>query len=119
MRFESRHFGRIGWLLAAVLSVSVAFGQNANTGEIRGTVQDSTGAFVGGVKVTIANVETGVNIISATNSDGLYDVPSVPTGLYTITFSKTGFKNFVRKGGSLEIQTIAVDGGNVRIILAA
>jgi len=110
MRFESRHFGRIGCLLAAVLSVSVAFGQNANTGEIRGTVQDSTGAFVGGVKVTIANVETGVNIISATNSDGLYDVPSVPTGLYTITFSKTGFKNFVRKGVSLEIQTIAVDG---------
>ena len=33
-----------------------------------------------------------------------------PTGLYTITFSKTGFKNFVRKGVTLEIQTIAVDG---------
>jgi hypothetical protein len=110
MRFEIRHFGRIGWLLAAVLSASLAFGQNANTGEIRGTVQDSTGAFVAGVKVTITNVETGVNIESATNSDGIYDVPSVPTGLYTVTFSKVGFKNFVRKGVSLEIQTIAVDG---------
>ncbi len=110
MRFEIRHIGRIGLLLAAGLSASLAFGQNANTGEIRGTVQDPTGAFVEGVKVTITNVETGVNIISATNSAGLYDVPSVPTGLYTITFSKTGFKNFVRKGVTLEIQTIAVDG---------
>ena len=110
MRFESRHFGRIGCLLAAVLSAGLAFGQNANTGEIRGTVQDASGAFVQGVKVSITNVETGVNIVSATNSDGLYDVPSVPTGLYTVTFSKDGFKNFVRKGVTLEIQTIAVDG---------
>ena len=64
-------------------------------------MQDSTGAFVEGVKVTITNVETGVNIVSTTNSAGIYDVPSVPTGLYTITFSKTGFKNFVRKGVTL------------------
>ena len=110
MRFEIRHFGRIAFFLAAVLSASLTVAQNANTGEIRGTVQDSTGAFVEGVKVTITNVETGVNIVSSTNSAGLYDVPSVPTGLYTITFSKTGFKNFVRKGVTLEIQTIAVDG---------
>lgn len=46
MRFEIRHIGRIALLLAAGLSVSLAFGQNANTGEIRGTVQDSTGAVV-------------------------------------------------------------------------
>jgi hypothetical protein len=105
-----RHFGRICFLLAAGLTATLAFGQNANTGEIRGTVQDSTGALVEGVKVIITNVETGVNIVSATNSAGIYDVPSVPTGLYTITFSKTGFKNFVRKGVTLEIQTIAVDG---------
>jgi hypothetical protein len=105
-----RHFGRICMLLVAGLTAMLAFGQNANTGEIRGTVQDSTGAVVGGVKVTITNVETGVNIVSATNSDGIYDVPSVPTGLYTVTFSKQGFKDFVRKGLTLEIQTIAVDG---------
>src|SRR5580658_6242717 len=110
MRFEIRHIGRIGLLLAATLSAALAFGQNANTGEIRGTAQDSTGALMEGVKVTITNVETGVSIVSATNSAGIYDVPSVATGSYTITFSKAGFKDFVRKGVTLEIQTIAVDG---------
>jgi hypothetical protein len=105
-----RHFGRFLVLLVAGLTATFGFGQNANTGEIKGTVQDATGAFVEGVKVTITNVETGVDIDSATNSAGIYDVPSVPTGLYTITFSKIGFKNFVRKGVTLEIQTIAVDG---------
>ncbi len=33
--------------------------------------------------------------------------PAVPIGLYKISFSKTGFRNFVREGITLEIQTIA------------
>jgi len=77
-----RHFGRVCVLLVAGLTATFAFGQNANTGEIKGTVQDSSGAVVEGVKVTITNVGTGVSIVSATNAAGIYDVPSVPTGLY-------------------------------------
>ncbi len=112
-----RHFGRICLVLAASFTASIAFGQNANTGEIRGTAQDATGAVLAGVKVTITNVDTGVNIVSLTSSAGIYDAPSVPMGSYTVTFSKAGFKDYVRKGVTLEIQTIAVDGtlqvGNV------
>jgi hypothetical protein len=104
-----RHFGRFCVLLVAGFTATFAFGQNANTGEIKGTVQDATGAVVEGAKVTITNVQTGVTIVSATNSSGIYDVPSVPTGEYTITFSKAGFKEFVRQGLTLEIQTIGVD----------
>ena len=109
MRFEIRHIARIALLLAVGLSVGLAFGQNANTGEIRGTVQDSTGAVVEGVRVTITNVDTGVSLVSTTTSAGVYDAPSVPTGSYTITFSKSGFKDLVRKGITLQIQTIGVD----------
>ncbi|MFZ0814423.1 MAG: TonB-dependent receptor, partial [Candidatus Sulfotelmatobacter sp.] len=105
-----RHFVHICVLLVAGLAATFAFGQNANTGEIKGTVQDSTGAMLAGVKVTITNVQTGVNIVSVTNSAGIYDAPSVPTGEYTIKFSKAGFKEFVRQGLTLAIQTIAVDG---------
>jgi hypothetical protein len=98
------------WLLLIIGLIShLALGQNANTGEIRGLVQDSTGAVVEGVKVTITNVDTGVSEALITNAAGIYDAPSVPTGSYTITFSKAGFKDFVRKGVVLEIQTIAVD----------
>src|SRR5882757_5861338 len=104
-----RIVGRVGLLLAASLITNFALGQNANTGEIKGTVIDSTGALVPGATVTITNVDTGVSIVSTTNSAGIYDAPSVPTGLYAITFSKTGFKELLRKGITLQIQTIAVD----------
>src|SRR5580658_4001611 len=104
-----RHFGCICVLLVTGLTATLAFAQNANTGEIRGTVLDSTGAVLSSVKVTITNVETGVSIVSTTTSAGVYDAPSVPTGSYTVTFSKAGFKEFVRKGVTLEIQTIGVD----------
>jgi outer membrane receptor protein involved in Fe transport len=110
MRVAITHF----WVCLVVVSLPIlgtnlAVAQNANTGEIRGTVQDSSGALIEGVKVTIANVDTGVNTVSTTNSAGLYDAPSVPTGSYTVTFSKTGFKDLVRKGIKLQIQTIGVD----------
>ena len=101
--------GRSGLLLVASLTASLAFGQNANTGEIKGTVQDSTGAVVEGAKVTITNDNTGVVSTSTTNSAGIYDVPSLPPGPYTINFAKVGFKDIIRKGVTLQIQTIAID----------
>ena len=104
-----RKTSRVCLLLIIGLISHLALGQNANTGEIRGLVQDSTGAVVEGVKVTITNVDTGVSDVLTTNAAGIYDAPSVPTGSYVITFSKAGFKDFVRKGVVLQIQTIAVD----------
>jgi outer membrane receptor protein involved in Fe transport len=92
----------VGWGFFAVA-------QNSNTGEIKGTVTDSTGAVVPGVRVTIANVQTGVSTDATTNSAGIYDVPSLPIGQYKITFSKAGFRNSVREGITLQIQTIGVD----------
>lgn len=100
---------RICLLLVACLATSLSFGQNANTGEIKGTVQDSSGAVVQGATVTITNVETGLSVVTTSNSAGLYDAPSVPIGPYTVTFAKAGFRSFVRKGVNLQLQTIAID----------
>lgn len=86
-----------------------AFGQNANSGEIKGTVTDTTGAVIPGVAVAIRNVQTGVVTHTTTDGDGLYDVPSIPTGEYSLTFSKQGFSSAVRNGITLHVETIAID----------
>src|SRR6266851_9797235 len=88
----------IGLLLLITLTGSIALAQNANTGEIKGTVTDNSGAVLPGVKVTITNVQTGVATVATTNSAGIYDAPSVPIGDYKITFTKEGFRDLVRQG---------------------
>src|SRR5271154_5977845 len=102
------HFGRVCLLLIATLTASLAVAQNANTGEIKGTVSDPSGAVVPDVTVTIVDVQTGVSTVTTTNSSGIYDVPFMNIGQYKITFSKTGFRNLVRDGLTLQIQPIAV-----------
>src|ERR1700722_12065939 len=84
-------------VLAFVVSSGMsAFGQNANSGEIKGQVTDTTGAVISGASVTLLNTATGVSSKTETSGVGTYDVPSLQTGPYTITFSKAGFRDEVR-----------------------
>lgn len=84
-------------------------GQNANSGEIKGIVTDPTNAVVPGATVTVLNVQTGVKLLATTNGDGLYDLPSVEPGKYSITVAKPGFRDAVRDGITLSVGTIAVN----------
>ncbi len=98
-------------LLTLLLGAPMAevFGQNRNAGEIRGTVKDSSGAVVPEVTVTMTNRETGVSTRVMTGATGVYAVPSLLPGEYVITFSKQGFKQYVRSGVVLHIEVITVD----------
>ncbi len=71
-----------------MLFAPVARAQNSNTGEIKGSVMDPTGAVVPEASVLIKNVQTGVVTTATTNAAGLYDVPFLAPGSYTVTFSK-------------------------------
>lgn len=95
--------------LILIFSVTRAHAQNANTGEIRGTVTDLSGAVIPDATVTVQGVQTGVKTTWSTNSVGIYDAPSLPTGEYSITFSKNGFRDLIRKGIVLNIGTIAIN----------
>ena len=69
----------IGICLAACLT-GVGLGQNTNSGDIRGTVTDTSGAVIEGVSVTVINNDTGVINKFVTNSEGLYDTNSILPG---------------------------------------
>ena len=99
----------IGLAAALLLAVQLAGAQNTNTGEIRGLVTDPTGAVLPNVAVTISNVQTGVVTTTKTNGSGLYDVPSLLPGQYTVRFRAAGFEDFVHQGIALEVETIGID----------
>ena len=103
-----RRYGSHVIAVAAISIAPLARAQNANTGEIKGAVMDPSGAVVPGVAVSIKNVQTGVVTPTTTNQSGLYDVPFLAPGSYTITFSKQGFRDFVREGIVLQIETLEI-----------
>ena len=96
-------------LILAIGMATSALAQNTNSGDIRGTVTDATGALVPGVNVTLLNTETGVVKELVTNSVGLYDAVSILPGRYRITFVESGFGEVVRDGIVLEVGAISVD----------
>jgi Carboxypeptidase regulatory-like domain/TonB dependent receptor len=61
-------------------------------GSILGTVTDSSGAAIVNAKVTIRNVDTGVERSTETTADGGYIVPELPVGTYDIIAEMTGFE---------------------------
>lgn len=64
-------------------------------GAINGTVKDSSGAVVQGVKVSIRSTGTNLEVTGTTKSDGSFSFVDLPLGNYAVTFSKDGFKTQV------------------------
>src|SRR5262249_55419842 len=64
----------------------------ATTGSLRGVVSDDKNAVIPDADVTAKNVATGVEAKTRTNSDGLYNLPRLLPGVYTLEIQRQGFK---------------------------
>ena len=95
--------------LFLVLTSAACFAQSTNSGDIRGSVTDSTGALIPGVKITVLNIETGVSKDYTTNQDGLYDTSSIVTGSYQLTFTRDGFERLVRGPVTVQVGFTSVN----------
>src|SRR5271156_5319905 len=101
--------GLFRFALACCLLVGMAkpaLSQSRNTGEIRGTVADTSGAVVAGAAVTLSNIDTGETKDFVTNQDGIYDTVSTPAGNYKLTFTANGFKKVVLGPFTLNVDVI-------------
>jgi hypothetical protein len=75
----------------------------SDTAEITGRVVDASGAVVPAVAVVVRNDETGVKRQISTGDAGIYTVPLLHPGLYSITAQKEGFRPITRT--CIELQT--------------
>jgi hypothetical protein len=83
--------------LGAVLAITAsAFAQS--TARINGRVLDQAGAVLPGASVTVTDPATGVVRDTVTNGEGLYSVPALNTGTYTVKIDLTGFAPQTRSG---------------------
>ncbi len=96
-------------LLLILVSAISAFAQNT-TGSIVGVIRDPSSAIVSGARVTARNEQTGLARAAETNEEGLYRLPFLPGGSYTVKVERNGFKSQQQTGVRIEIlQVRAVD----------
>ena len=100
---------RLFWVVWLLVFFSGAIGvAQVTTGTISGTAQDSTGAVVPGVTVTIRHIDTGLTRTAVSDEAGRYRVSQLPLGNYEVEASVSGFQTEVRKGITLTVGREAV-----------
>ena len=72
-------------------------------GTFTGSVTDQSGAVIPGATVTVTSEATGLTNPVKTNSSGLYTVPSLQPGFYTLKAEATGFKTLVNQHVELTV----------------
>ena len=97
-------------VLAPVLAILLALGVSTavlaqSTAALRGTVLDPQGAAVPKAKVTVRNIQTGVERTTETDEAGIFRVASLPVGTYRLEIHREGFQTLVVADLKLDVST--------------
>jgi hypothetical protein len=95
---------------ASLVTVEPLFAQE-NSGSLNGTVLDESDAVMRGVAVIVTNKITNRSISGVTGSDGVYAIPNLEPGHYSIKFESPSFS--LLDFSDIEIlvgQTLKLDG---------
>jgi carboxypeptidase family protein/TonB-dependent receptor-like protein len=88
-------------ILAFSLSVP-AFAQYT-TSTLGIKVVDPSGAAISDAKLSVRSLDTGLQKISTSNSEGTFTFTALPVGNYEVTVEKPGFSKFVQTGITLTV----------------
>src|ERR1700683_136120 len=66
-------------------------GAQVDLSGLNGTVSDPSGKLVPGVRVVAYMADTGLRRETTTSREGTYEIPELPVGAYTISFTANGF----------------------------
>ena len=101
---------KVAFLICATLILGGASPAQTITGTITGTVTDASGAVAPNVKITATAVSTSVQIVATSNESGIYTIPFLSLGKYTVTAEGSGFKKSVIGPFAVEVnQVVRVD----------
>ncbi len=94
--------------IKTILALAFAFTAAAqHRGTIRGIVTDAGGAAIPDTGITVKNPGTGLTQATRTGADGTYSVLYLPSGTYTVTADKQGFRKSEVSGVEVQVATVA------------
>ena len=84
--------------LLLFVATAVPAAAQTTLGTIRGTVVDPQQQVVPGATVVITDESTSVTREAQTDAQGLFEIPNLRPGTYTVTATLSGFKKAQRTG---------------------
>ena len=100
---------QIGAMMAVlpflILLLAVPSLAQKTSGQISGSVIDSSGAAVPDTTVTVTQVGTGVQRTVTTNGEGIFTIPDLQIGTYRMTVTKNGFKEAITENIAVNVST--------------
>jgi len=102
-----KHSATLACSLVLLLLIPASAARAQGTGEITGTIVDNSGGVMPGVSVTVTTTATGALRSTVTNASGIYSVPALPPGTYTVVAALQGFQSQTRRDLLLQVQQVA------------
>src|SRR5688572_18386702 len=90
------------WIIALIAVFSCPLHGQSIDGVITGRVEDSSGARIPGVTITLASLALQGERTLVTDEGGNYRFQSLPAGAFTVTYELPGFKTLVPQGISVQ-----------------
>ncbi|MEI9970360.1 MAG: carboxypeptidase-like regulatory domain-containing protein [Terracidiphilus sp.] len=84
------------WAMLLFVLVGRTFGQTPGTGAISGVVYDPAKRVIGNAVVLTVNVGTDVSRSVVTTAEGVFRVPLLLPGTYTVTIKAAGLQSKCR-----------------------
>ena len=107
--FVARNLAFVAVLVLSIVTSASPLRAQISTATVTGVVSDSQGARVADAKIIVTNVDTGVSINVAADSQGVYSISSLPIGNYRIEAQRDGFKTSVHGPIELTVGKTAVE----------
>jgi hypothetical protein len=89
-------------LAGAIMSASAVYAQTTS-GDIVGTITDTTGALVPNAQVIATNEQTNVKYPATANGNGEYRISNLPSGSYDVSAIAPGFSTKTEKGFDVQL----------------
>lgn len=86
-----RILGRHSWFFIALFSLALTANAQAGTAQVTGMVEDATNARVTDARIKLMNTRTGAENDGVTNRFGIFALPAIIPGHYTLQIAKHGF----------------------------
>src|SRR5215469_14948916 len=104
--------GILSFLAVGLLSINSW--PQTQLGTVSGTISDTTGAVLPGVRVTVSSPATGLKRDATTDLTGQYHLAGLPIGTYVVRLEKEGFRSEVRESVALMAATAIVINASLR-----